>query len=152
MDIVEQIEAFKRRNPGAVESFGGVSDKIIQDAEATVGLTFPNSYKQFLRTYGQGYIGEYHLILGLANPERVDTLKDCVALTARLRKDVSEDFPKHFLAFVSDNGEMYYCFDASIPRDDHEYPVVRYFPFEGIEPGFPDFPTFVQYAIEFYES
>ncbi len=152
MSVIEDIEAFRGRNPGALESFGGVSDEVIQNAEASIGFPFPESYKLFLRAYGQGYIGNYYLILGLANPNRSDALKDCVFVTQRLRKDVSEDFPKHFIAFVSDNGEMYFCFDASQQVAENEYPVVRYFPFEGIETGFPGFPEFVKYAIEFYES
>jgi antitoxin YobK len=154
MTIIERIEAFEQRHPDerAVSSFGGVSDFIIQNAEKSIGFQFPESYKLFLRTYGQAYIGNYYLILGISNPERSDSLKDCVFVTNRLRKDISEDFPKHFIAFVSDNGEMYFCFDASQKIENHEYPIVRYFPFEGIEQGFPDFSAFIDYAIEFYES
>ena len=154
MSVTDDIEALSARHPDerAVWSFGGVSDEIIQNAEATIGFPFPESYKLFLRTYGQGYIGDYYLILGLTDPDRSDALKDCVAVTERLRKDVSEDFPKHFIAFVSDNGEMYFCFDASKEEAENEYPVVRYFPFEGVETGFSNFSEFVKYAIAFYES
>jgi hypothetical protein len=154
MDIVNELEGFQQRHPDerALWSFGGVTDEIIQQAESEVGIPFPESYKRFLRQYGQAYIGEYHFVLGVANPERSDALQDCVSVTQRLRRDARGDFPSHFLAFVSDNGEMYYCFDASMPRDEQEYPVVRYFPFEGVEPGFADFSAFVEYAIGFYES
>jgi antitoxin YobK len=152
MSVIEDLKAFRQRNSGALESFGGVSDNVIQTAENEVGFPFPESYKSFLRAYGQGYIGNYYLVLGLANPNRSDALKDCVFVTKRLRKDVSEDFPKHFIAFVSDNGEMYFCFDASKQEAENEYPVIRYFPFEGVETGFSNFSEFVKYAIEFYES
>ena len=154
MNIIDQLEAFDKRHPDerALWSFGGVSDEVIQSSEKEIGFPLPESFKLFARTFGQAYIGDYHFVLGVADPNRSDALQDTADVTSRLRKDISEDFPKHFIAFLSDNAEMYYCFDTSIEKKDHEYSVVRYFPFEGIEEGFEDFSKFVEYAIEFYES
>lgn len=60
-----------QRNPDIVdfpEAGNGVSDAVIQKAEQEIGIVFSNSYKWWLKTYGDGRVGG-EKILSINDPE-----------------------------------------------------------------------------------
>jgi hypothetical protein len=112
---------------------GGVEEGWIGKMEAELGLTLPESYKWFLRTYGQcGVAGV--MIYGIA---RNNTLRAAL-VTEEYRE---QGLPPEYVVIL-DVDDWIYCLDTS-QKLDGECPVVEWDREIGTgSESYPDFPTF----------
>jgi hypothetical protein len=140
-DLDLRIAASSRARFGA-----GVSDEVIRDAEAALGLQFPPSYRWWLGQYGAGYLGGYEL-QGLA-PIR-PSLRDPgeqyvgdVVYTALLNR--ARGIPPHLLEVLDYEGDEVYFLDLSVVSGG-ESPVVRQMDVAGrLEPVAASFADFLR--------
>lgn len=100
---------------------GGVNDTIIADFESKMGVTFPKSYVNFLKEFGEGGIsGTY--IFGIDDLDYSSVLKK----TKKYRE--SEGLPEHYIV-VERRGtaedEWLICLDTSRMKDE-ECPAIKY--------------------------
>ena len=104
----------------------GVTEEVIADAEAVLGVVFPASYRWWLTVYGTGLLDGYEL-QGLfpskpseRDPEDV-LCGDIVFATLRDRRLFGQ--PHHLLELLSYEGDEVYYLDLS-QAVDGEAPVV----------------------------
>ena len=100
----------------------GASDDKITSAEEYLGLSFPESYKLFLKNYGAGNIA-YYEIYGITKYGSFEDagVPNGIWLTMQERQSI--DLPKE-LVIVYDTGmEFYFCLDTSQMKNG-ECPVV----------------------------
>ncbi len=103
---------------------GGVPFEEVWVAESYLGVSFPNSYKEFLQRYGAGSFGGVD-IYGLGAPET--GLPNVVWATDALR--ASDDFFPEDLVVIQDTGQGdILCLVTSRMNDDNECPVVQWIP------------------------
>ncbi len=105
----------------AVEFTGGVSEDIIRNAEKTLNLTFPESYRSFLMEFGAGDIGG-EVVFGLIAKEHENSDMDMMKIT-----QVEHDYkmPKYMaVIFYNSFDDCLYCLDTSQMKEG-ECPVVR---------------------------
>lgn len=95
----EKIEKIKklitrlRLNPSP-----GLTEEEIQKNEETLGLKYPEQYKEFLRMYGWLLVGEGHL-----------GGKEGVEEALKLQKYHAKDFPKNLIPLDDNGSGDYYC-------------------------------------------
>ena len=96
----------------------GVTDDCITAAELTLGVTFPKSYREFLRSIGASLWPDeiFGLIEGVPN-------LSVVALTRQEREDVDPELPPHLIPFAGDGWGNHYCLDTE-SMTGYECPVV----------------------------
>ncbi len=105
----------------AVEFTGGVSEEVIQKAERTLNLTFPESYRSFLKEFGAGDVGG-EVVFGLLENERENSDLDMLKIT-----QVEHDYkmPKHMVViFYNAFDDCLYCLDTS-RMIEGECPMMR---------------------------
>lgn len=95
---------------------GGVSDRFIEKAELQLRVTFPKSYKWFLREYGSGGILGI-TISGVQENERFSVVSN----TERYRKFGLDDK----CVVIQDCGEFAMCLDTS-KIVNNECPIVSW--------------------------
>jgi antitoxin YobK len=93
-------------------------------AEGELGVTFPDSYREFLQRYGAGTFGG-EPTYGLGVP--ADNLPNVVFATETVRN--SDDFFPGDLVVIQDTGAGdLLCLATSRMNDDDECPVVQWIP------------------------
>ena len=92
-------------------------------AEGELEVTFPDSYREFLRNYGAGSFG-VEAVYGLGVPP--DKLPNVVWATEQLRK--SDDFFPGDLVVIQDTGQGDILCLATSRMKDNECPVVQWIP------------------------
>ena len=103
-------------NENHVSFTGGGDVKRIADIENELGVTFPDSYKCFLKNYGSGGLFGVEIVgCDYGIPPTV------VELTKSYRED---DMPSDFV-IIEDAGEYQYCLQTSKMKDG-ECPVVNW--------------------------
>jgi antitoxin YobK len=116
----EIIEA----NRGSAEIVGGVPFEEVWVAEGKLGVTFPESYKQFLQQFGAVNLAGSQ-IYGLGAPDT--GLPSVIFATETLR--ASDDFFPADLVVIQDTGEGdLLCLATSRMSDEGECPVVQWIP------------------------
>src|SRR3954470_18149935 len=96
-DTIELVERVRRRlseHESACEIAGPVPESVISAAEEALGVTFPPSYRTFLRTFGgiaiPAHLGIVHDFVGVtAGAESADVVKRTLA--ARAERKLSEN-------------------------------------------------------------
>jgi hypothetical protein len=132
IELVERVRRRLRENESTCEIAGPVSEAAITAAEDALGVTFPPSYRTFLRTFGgiaiPAHLGVVHHFVGVASqPTGAEgTVQDDVVgrtLAARAERKLGEH-----LVVVGMGAEFqeWFCLDASRPTSDGEYPVLLY--------------------------
>ena len=122
---VDEAAFLIRKSPNA-DFVGPRSDKVIQNAEALLGFTFPPSYRRFLKELGCGNIGGWDFFGVIHDDFANSASPDAVWLTLKLRK---ESCAANSLLFVSDTGDGgYYAIETSSKSPDGENPVVEWWP------------------------
>ncbi|MFI5688587.1 SMI1/KNR4 family protein [Streptomyces sp. NPDC051636] len=114
----EQFVQLFRENPDESIFAGGCSEAEIAEAERQLGVTFPESYKFFLRELGDCYVaGEeiYGVVV------RDSQLLGAVTETFDLRE--STGMPSHLVAFRPDGMGGYFTLDTSRMSAEGEAPV-----------------------------
>jgi len=117
---VELIDA----NPDLADFVGGVPFEEVWVAESELGVTLPDSYREFLQKYGAGsFAGEP--IFGLGVP---DTGPSNVVWATKSMRAADDFFPLD-LVVIQDTGQYdILCLATSRLNDDNECPVVQWIP------------------------
>jgi hypothetical protein len=116
----ELIEA----NYDLAEFVGPVPYEEVWVAEGQLGVTFPDSYREFLQKFGAGSFGGQAIYgLGVADTG----LPNVVWATEAVR--ASDDFFPGDLVVLQDTGQGdLLCLATSRMREDNECPVVQWIP------------------------
>jgi cell wall assembly regulator SMI1 len=87
----------------------GASAQSICDAEAALGLAFPESYRRFLSSFGWGLIGEFDIYgLGADVPAWLDVVK----MAACERTDLRPSLPAHLVPVHYEGDGDHICIDT----------------------------------------
>jgi len=107
---------------GACFFDGPYAEADVQLSEKKLGITFPTSYRAFLKKYGNGGINAFD-VSGLSKFNYNNTgTGGIIYETLKLRKDFA--VPNHIIT-VSDTGDgSYYALDLSQMNTENECPVV----------------------------
>lgn len=130
---------------GAVTA-GAAGDEAIAQAEQTLGVRLPPSYRFFLRTYGAALCEGFELaglfddMPGTGPP----TWSNVVSSTLRLRRTSKGAIPHAYVAVSGDGGDYIYYIDTARTRHDGESPIVALGP--GID-GAAIAESFLEYVI-----
>lgn len=148
-DTIELVERVRRRlkeHESACQIAGPVPEAAISAAEEALGVTFPPSYRTFLRTFGgiaiPSHLGVVHDFVGVAPdreghapavtedeapPPPVDPgpPDDCVGRTLIARQE--RKLADHLVVVgMGSQYQEWFCLDASHPDPSGEYPVLLF--------------------------
>jgi hypothetical protein len=131
--LVERVRRRLSESERPCEVAGPVPEAAISAAEEALGVTFPPSYRTFLRTFGgiaiPAHLGVVHEFVGVASPSSArPTPEDDVVrrtLAARAERKLADH-----LVVVGMGAEFqeWFCLDVSRPRPNGECPVLLYDP------------------------
>lgn len=131
IELVERVRRRLREHENRCEISGPVPEAAISAAEEALGVTFPPSYRQFLRTFGgiviPPHLGIVHDFVGVAPAGAVNgtAANDVVrrTLDGRSQKKLAEH-----LVVVGMGAEYqeWFCLDVSRPKANGEYPVLLF--------------------------
>lgn len=125
MQELERAFYLLENNSSGRHLSGPKSEELIELSEEALRLTFPPTYRLFLKKYGCGGLRGLE-IYGLTKESKKGFAKpgvpDAIWLTLDERKD---DYLPHHFIIISETGDGYwYCLDSSQPNSEGEYPVV----------------------------
>ncbi len=126
-DTIELVERVRRQlsdHESTCEIAGPVTELAITAAEVALGVTFPPSYRTFLRTFGgiaiPKHLGIVHDFVGVAATD-----EDVVARTLAGR--AQKRLGGHLVVVgMGAQDQEWFCLDASRPTASGEYPVVLF--------------------------
>ncbi len=127
-DTIELVERVRRRlteHENPVQIAGPVSEAQITAAEEALGVTFPPSYRTFLRTFGglaiPPHLGIVHDFMGVMEQPEQDVVQR--TLTARQERKLAEHL---VVVGLGAQYQEWFCLDVSRENAAGEYPVVMY--------------------------
>lgn len=127
-DTIELVERVRRRltnDDNPVQIAGPVSEAEITAAEEALGVTFPPSYRTFLRTFGglaiPPHLGIVHDFMGVVQEAQHDVVKH--TLTARVERKLAEHL---VVVGMGAQYQEWFCLDVSRENAEGEYPVVMF--------------------------
>lgn len=123
--IVKAAEIIEEQ-PNVADFAGGVPFEEVWVAEQTLGVTFPESYKDFLQKYGSGTFGNT-VVFGLGVP---DTDLPSVVYATLDMQSQDDWFPAD-LVVISDTGEGdLLCLATTRASEEYEgeCPIVQWIP------------------------
>jgi antitoxin YobK len=126
IELVERVRQRLGHQENPVRIAGPVSETAISAAEEALGITFPPSYRTFLRTWGgialPTHLGIVHDFVGVAVG---DGDGDVVARTLRAREE--RRLAEHLVVVgMGAQYQEWFCLDASRPLPNGEYPVLMF--------------------------
>lgn len=124
---------------------GAKEEMLIKKAEEFLGLTFPPTYRRFLRELGCGCFDgeEFH---GIVDEEFENAqIPDGVGMTQRFRKEANLP-DSYFILYLTGDGFLY-VLDTKQRNEENESPVLAWYsgiskPGDKLEVIAPDFGTF----------
>jgi hypothetical protein len=129
-DTIELVERVRRRltgNDSPVQIAGPVSEAQITAAEEALGVTFPPSYRTFLRTFGgiqiPPHLGIVHDFMGVDRDQTRQTDVVNQTLTARVERKLAEHL---VVVGMGAQCQEWFCLDVSRENAAGEYPVVMF--------------------------
>lgn len=135
-DTIELVERVRRRlseHENRCEIVGPAPEAAISAAEEALGVTFPPSYRHFLRTFGgiaiPPHLGVVHDFVGVPaveeNASPNEAANDVVhkTLEGRTQKKLAEHL---VVVGMGAQYQEWFCLDASRPRANGEYPVLLF--------------------------
>ncbi len=132
-ETIELVERVRRRlgeHESPCRITGPAADSAISAAEEALGVEFPPSYRQFLKTFGgialPTHLGIVHDFVGISdNGSIAGDAVDVVGRTMRAREE--HKLAGH-LVIVGMGAEFqeWFCLDLSKPRANGEYPIVLF--------------------------
>ncbi|MGJ3197246.1 SMI1/KNR4 family protein [Peribacillus frigoritolerans] len=139
----EKIIEIINENNDSIFLTGGVSVEQIGDIENNLNVILPDSYKWFLKQYGEG------ILLGIeiyGAGAKETNIPSCVKFTEKSRED--DNLPKEYV-MIEELGELAYCIDTSIFQNN-ECPIVSWDPIneEVGEEKFDDFYKYLYYRLD----
>jgi hypothetical protein len=136
-DTIELVERVRRRlteheNPCQIS--GPAPETAISAAEEALGVTFPPSYRTFLRTWGgiaiPSHLGVVHDFVGVASSGAVNgsataAVNDVVhrTLEARAHRKLADHL---VVVGMGAQYQEWFCLDVSRPTAAGEYPVLLF--------------------------
>lgn len=126
-DTIELVERVRRRlrdHESSCDIAGPVPESAINAAEEALGVTFPPSYRTFLRTFGgiaiPAHLGIVHDFVGVRD-ENADVVKR--TLEARTERKLSENL---VVVGMGAGYQEWFCLDVSRTQPNGEAPVLMY--------------------------
>jgi hypothetical protein len=104
------------------EFFGPVSDGQILAASRSIGLPFPEQYREFLSRLGCGSVGSESFI-GLGGPQDLDVTWVCEALRANSRQ---KPLPPSLIPLRADGFGNYDAIDTAQRTAEDEFRIVEW--------------------------
>jgi len=127
-ETIELVERIRRRLTGddnPVHIAGPVSEAQITAAEEALGVTFPPSYRTFLRTFGglaiPPHLGVVHDFMGVQPTPESDVVQRTLA--ARIERKLAEHL---VVVGMGAQYQEWFCLDVSRPSSTGEYPVLLF--------------------------
>jgi len=124
IELVERVRRRLREHENPCEIAGPVSESDISAAEEALGVTFPPSYRTFLRTFGgiaiPAHLGIVHDFVGVTH-ENADVVKRTLA--ARAERKLSENL---VVVGMGAGYQEWFCLDVSRTQPNGEAPVLMY--------------------------
>lgn len=127
MSMSDLEQAFQLIDDNGVGDFHGPKpEALIVQAERTLGLAFPPTYRQFLSRFGCGDIPPYDLYGLIKDDFENSGVPDAVWATLRRRR--TSTYPESFIlvAETGDGGD--YCIDVSQKTPEGDSPIVEWWP------------------------
>ena len=136
IQLVERVRSKLSESERSCEIAGPVPEVAIAAAEEALGVTFPPSYRTFLRTFGgiaiPVHLGVVHEFVGVAPPGRDPAAApngqdDVVGrtLAARAERNLAEHL---VVVGLGAESQEWFCLDVSRTRSNGECPVLLYDP------------------------
>lgn len=131
IELVERVRRHLSDHESSCTITGPAPETAISAAEQALGVTFPPSYRTFLRTFGgiaiPPHLGVVHDFVGVAPAPEAgpDAANDVVhkTLEARATKKLAE----HLVVVGMGAGyQEWFCLDASRPTPSGEYPILLF--------------------------
>jgi hypothetical protein len=130
IELVERVRKRLRENENPCQITGPVPEAEISAAEQALGVTFPPSYRTFLRTFGgiaiPPHLGIVHDFVGVGPiPPEGDIGVDVVkrTLTARAERKLGDHL---VVVGMGAQYQEWFCLDVSRGQPNGEYPVLMY--------------------------
>lgn len=126
IELVERVRRRLREHENSCEIAGPVPEAAITAAELALGVTFPPSYRTFLRTFGgiaiPAHLGIVHDFVGVRS---TDAAADVVkrTLDARAERKLSENL---VVVGMGAQYQEWFCLDVSRTAANGEAPVIMY--------------------------
>ncbi len=129
IELVERIRRRLREHDRPCRIAGPVSDSAITAAEDALGVSFPPSYRTFLRTFGgiaiPPHLGLVHDFVGVTPSPDADEVADVVKQTLRARAE--RKLAEHLIVVgMGQNYQEWFCLDSNRAQPDGEYPVFMF--------------------------
>jgi hypothetical protein len=125
IELVERVRRRLREHENSCEIAGPVDESEINAAEEALGVTFPPSYRTFLRTFGgiaiPAHLGIVHDFVGVTNGTHADVVKR--TLEARAERKLSENL---VVVGMGAGYQEWFCLDVSRTAANGEAPVLMY--------------------------
>ncbi|MDX2087251.1 MAG: SMI1/KNR4 family protein [Kofleriaceae bacterium] len=127
IELVERVRKRLRENEDPCQITGPVPEAEISAAEEALGVTFPPSYRTFLRTFGgiaiPPHLGIVHDFVGVGPtpPEGGDVVKR--TLTARAERKLGDHL---VVVGMGAQYQEWFCLDVSRSQPNGEYPVLMF--------------------------
>jgi antitoxin YobK len=112
--------------PDLADFEGPKGSELVDNAEKTLGLVFPPSYREFLERLGAGSFGSVEVFGVIRNDFVSSGIPDGVWLTQRARKEWN--LPRPMVVVYFDGATGYFAIDTSRVGVDRESPVVLCYP------------------------
>ncbi|CAN5845133.1 hypothetical protein BH11MYX3_BH11MYX3_13920 [soil metagenome] len=126
IELVERVRRRLREHENPCEIAGPAPEAAINAAEVALGVTFPPSYRTFLRTFGgiaiPAHLGIVHDFVGMRSS---DAAADVVTRTldARVERKLSENL---VVVGMGAQYQEWFCLDVSRTQPNGEAPVLMY--------------------------
>lgn len=125
IELVERVRRRLREHENPCEIAGPVPEAAITAAEEALGVTFPPSYRTFLRTFGgiaiPAHLGIVHDFVGVRGDADADVVKR--TLDARAERKLSENL---VVVGMGAQYQEWFCLDVSRTQANGEAPVIMY--------------------------
>ncbi len=120
IELVERVRRRLHEHENTCQIAGPVSESAITAAEEALGVTFPPSYRTFLRTFG-----------GIAIPPHLGIVHDFVGssdvVTRTLEARVERKLADHLVVVgLGAQSQEWFCLDVSRETSEGEYPVLMF--------------------------
>ncbi|MGD9367955.1 MAG: SMI1/KNR4 family protein [Desulfobacteraceae bacterium] len=143
-EITQRLQKALREQP----CFGTVAEERIREAETTLGVSFPRSYRVFLKSFGASYGLAGCVLSGLPLTRRWDSappeFSNVIDDTELARKACGEHLPHEYVAISSDGCDCQFYLDTSRTDATEECLVIALGPGRDTDVAAASFLEFVE--------
>ena len=124
IELVERVRRRLREHESTCEIIGPVAEDKISAAEVALGVTFPPSYRAFLKTFGgiviPPHLGVVHDFVGV-EPHDSNVVQKTLA--ARAERKLNENL---VVVGMGAESQEWFCLDVSRAAPNGECPILMY--------------------------